>query len=524
MDIRDRLLALYQDEMARTPQPDSGAVMTRGDELKTRRRVLTMALPVAAAAMIVVGVMVFRPDAAAPPNPDGVAAANAVLSVSSGALDWERSPATLGWTQQRATSEGVIYVLSTAPGASFENFPMGNAPEAIYVSADGSNWTSHPTGGNWVHSIAASKGLLYAIGTAPGAEADSVVVQLGVSDDLGASFRTTALPAETRGPGFWDPRLAVTGEGVLAITSHTVNIDPWALLPSEALEGDVQPHIVGEGISVFPNRLMNQVDEACYMGDPETCQELIAAEATYTATWEELGLEGGPEGMNGVTRGAFYSADGASFEEIDYPFPEGWIERSTTLGDTAVVTINGMNGSTLMASKDLKTWEPVANEVDVGYILDLGMVDGEAVLVGASGDGTRPAIYRTDDIFGSWDEVDLAGLLPQDVPGSMWIQAAAVGSGGVAINMGGEAMGGEGNPVMDWIGRVLPIGSDAETTGGGINFLLVTRDLAEWTMVPSSDLGGWVDTLMYAPNGNLIAQVMGEANGRLVRNQLITTP
>ena len=41
MDIHERLAAHLKSEMARAPQPNPGAVMDRGDEIKSRRRLIT---------------------------------------------------------------------------------------------------------------------------------------------------------------------------------------------------------------------------------------------------------------------------------------------------------------------------------------------------------------------------------------------------------------------------------------------------------------------------------------------------
>lgn len=529
MDIRDRLAAHHKSEMAHTSPSDLGAVMDRGQDLKTHRRVLMVAMPVAAAAVLVVGVMALRPDAGptAADGADQVAAANAVLTVGSSSLDWEAAPATLGWSMQRADSDGIMYVLSTAPGVRWENFPNGNLPEAIYTSADGSNWVSHPLGGTWVSSIAANGGLLYAIGTAPGTQADSVTLQVGVSDNQGATFTTTALAPTNPANGFMDARIAATSTGVLALSSVTLNTDPFALLPPEAVAGDVMPINVDDGIAVFASEDLGGAEEACYSGDPDVCRGYVEDQASYFASWEELGIDPAlMESGQQVIRTAYWSADGSTFEETEYPLPEGWVERFFTLDDTAVVSINGMNGSTLLASSDLKTWEPIAQEVTMGWLLDLGMVDDEVVLVGGSVDGSEPVVYRTDDLFGAWTEVDISALVPvaDNVESFVWVNSAAVGSGGVAISIGGEFAGSGTNPIMDLIGRVLPINADQvdEPRSQPVGMLLVSRDLAEWSVVSSSELGGTVDSVMFGPTGNLIATLTDQ--NTMARMQVTATP
>ncbi|HJR92962.1 MAG TPA: hypothetical protein VJ938_11015, partial [Acidimicrobiia bacterium] len=416
MDIHERLAAHLKSEMARAPQPNPGAVMDRGDEIKSRRRLLVMAVPVAAVGILIVGVMALRPDPGgallANPSADDVAAANAALSVGETIYDWETEPASLGWTMQQSVSDGVMYALSTAPGTRWEQFPNGDVPEAIYTSTDGLSWTSHLAESTWMNSIAATDGLLYAVGTAPGAEADSITVQVGVSSDMGETFTTTGLPFAVPAPGFTDTRVLANSSGVLALVTHTASTDPWSLIPSEELEGNVEPLVLQDGIAVFPSGVMGEAEAACFSGDAAACEDFVAAEATYDATWEELGL--GEDVFFGeqTTQAAYFSGDGVDFEEIDYPLPDGWIEKAVTVADSAVVSISGGAGSNLLASKDLRSWQPVAAEFGAGWILDIGQVDDTVVAVGSSPQGDRPVVYRADDLYGAWSEVRVGDLLP----------------------------------------------------------------------------------------------------------------
>jgi len=553
MDIRDRLTAHQKEEMANTRQPNLGAVMERGEELKTRRRLLVVALPVAAAALVVVGVMALRPEAGGVEDndADGVAAANAVLSISSAALDWESSPAQLGQLMQAAVStDGIMYALSTAPGVRWEQFPNGNLPEAVYASSDGVSWTSHPTTGNWINSIAASDGLLYAVGTAPGAEADSVNVQVGVSSDLGATFSTTALPFELGGRGWTDTRIVANSDAVLALATQTVSFDPWSLIPPEVLEGS-DLLVLQDRVAVFPLAVIEEANQTCFSDDVAACEAIIEAEATYTATWEELGVEVpevepesitdttvGPEpattaiGAGGrvfrdegmffgdrVTNAAFISTGGSTFEEIEYPLPEGWIDRVVNLGGTSVVSVSGPAGASLLASNDLVSWQPIAQELQGSWIMDIGQVGEVFVLVGVSPQGDKPVVYRADDLYGSWTEVPVGDLLPNvdNQESFLWVNSAAVGSGGVAISLGGEFSSARNNPIVDLIGRVLPGGPEDGDEGGRMeqaSFVLVTRDLAEWSAATSAEMGGFVETLQFTPQGDLLATVADFNNGQ----------
>jgi hypothetical protein len=222
-----------------------------------------------------------------------------------------------------------------------------------------------------------------------------------------------------------------------------------------------------------------------------------------------------------ITRTAYISADGSNYEEIDYPLPDGWIERSINLGDTTVAIVSGPTGSSLVGSDDLRTWQPIAENVRSNWLLDVGMVGDEYVLVGVGGEGDRPIVYRSDDLFGSWTEVPVGDLLPRvdNQESFLWVNSAAVGSGGVAISIGGEfggSGGSGGNPVMDLIDRVLP-GSAGERDDGAfaqVSMLLVSQDLAEWNVATSQEMGGMVESIQFSPQGDLIATVTGVENGQ----------
>lgn len=512
MDLYDRLVAHQRDQMARAPRPDLGAVMDRGDTLKTRRRILTMAMPVAAIAVVVVGVAVMRPSAEAAGNDDlaQVAAADAVLSLGNATFDWEVGPAALSWATSTATSDGVAYVLSTAPGTRWEDFPNGNVPEAIYVSTDGANWNSRPTGGTWVSSIAAADGLLYAVGTAPGASAETMTLQVGMSADQGASFELTQLPLGGSGPAHVQANVVAGDAGVLALASHTLMLDPWVLLPPEALEGDANAFTVDDGIAVFGSADLATVEQACYGGGD--CQAAIDDHATYFATWEELGIDAAAANSGGITtRTAYLSSDGKNFEEVDYPLPEGWIDRSFNLDGTTVVSVSG-NMSQMLASEDLVTWQPIDVDVGAGWISDIGKVGDEYVVAGQTQMG-GPVVYRSDDLFGDWVEVPFADLVPAlDLgSGNTWMTTAAVGPSGVVLGFSGEG-GASSNPIMDLIGRVIPVQQDEAAQPFSLVF--VTTDLQTWSPVTHGDIGagsGWVESASFGPDGSLTLIGWGDA-------------
>lgn len=537
MDLQERLRTHMDSEMSATRQRDLGDVMERGEIIRRRRRLVSTALPAAAVALVVAGVMLSdrlpagETDA---PEVEALAAADAQLSVEQRALDWSSEAATLGFQQQSLVSDGVLYSLSTAPGARFEDFPNGDAPKAIYTSADGTDWSAHPVDGAWVSSIAAADGLLYAVGTAPGADADSAALRIEVSEDRGESFTGKVFPIHADQPGMTTAEVMATDRGVLATATTRTSNDPFTLLPPGALEGAVEPLMVEQpegGIAVFPLEAAEEAYEVCTGQDPDRCGELVETEATRFFAWEELGVE--DEGMlfgQRMTTAAYWSEDGANFREIEYPFPEGAIRSVHTVGEEVVVSLDGAGGVRLFASEDARSWQPVDGPRP-GWIQAMGTTGDRVVLV-AGANGGQPSIFHAADLAGPWEEIPLSEVIELPDPGDeslVWVTAATVGESGVALNLSIPTQEGGSNPIGAVLDRLTGGGNEAPERvtepARPTGVMLHSSDLKSWSVIPSADLGGHVDSLLTTPDGRLIAHasVPGD-DGRPVRQQYSAQP
>ena len=514
--------------MARLAKKDSGG------EIGSRRRLLAVGVLVAACAVVAVAGVAWWPgDGKGVTRIGELASAEAVLTLGTASYDWDVAPAALSWPTEQVTSEGVMYVLSTAPGVRWEQFPNGNPPGAIYTSTDGVTWTGRGVVGDWIDSIAASEGLLHAIGRVPGTEDGSLVLQVGTSVDDGTTFTTTLLPFRRVDSGAVEARILANGANVLALVTLTETIELMSLLPPEVQDMGGYPLLTSDRIGIFPAELIASADLACFSGDrvewgrqPE-CEAYFESDATFVATWEELGLQGlapledgaGSEIHLGeeTTRGAYLSAEGEAFQEVEFPLLPAWIDRAFNVGDTTVVSVSGMGGARLMASDDLRTWQPIAEDVEAAWFMDIGMVSDEYVVVGGAVLGSKPVVYRTDDLFGEWTAVGVGDLLPtfDDPEEPMWVNSATVGAGGVAINIGAQVDGSGGNSIADMIGRVLPDrgGAEGELSEGSL--LLVSNDLATWNLAWSDEIGGIVEQVFFSPQGDLIATVRDPQGQRL---------
>lgn len=539
MDLHDRLHAHMDTEMAATRHTNLGGVMERGEVIRRRRRLVSATLPAAAVLVIVLGVMFYdsgQPGGRDVADVEAVAASNAHLSVQQTNLDWQVQPSVLGFQQQNVADDGVLYSLSTAPGARFEDFPNGDIPKAIYTSTDGRDWTAHPVGGSWVSAIAARDGLLYAVGTGAGAEADSVALRIEVSHDQGQTFEGTEIPLAGRQPDLVHTRVMATGDGILATASSRVPADPLSLVPPEALEGEVEPMIVEEphgGIAIFPFEVADAAHEACLGDEPQACAELVEDEATRFFSWEELGLEDGGRFAGEIpAHSAYWSEDGQTFEEVEYPFPDGFIEGVHTVGDRAVVAVGGAGANQLFSSRDARSWQAVETP-PLGWIQAMGEVAGTPVMVAQRPDGRMPSIFHAPDLSGPWEEIPLSDLidLPEREDSFVWITAATVGDSGVALNLSVEQQTQGGNPIRGLLDRMTGGQGPQETVRmepvdtQTSQVMLTSRDLTSWSAVPTSDLGPHVDSLLTAPDGHLIAyaSVAGD-DGRPERRQYSAQP
>lgn len=536
MDLRERLQAHMRSELATTPVSDLGGVMERGETIRRRRRAVMTAAPAVAVVLGVVGVMasgLWSDAASRNDDIDLVAAGEAALSLSLGDLDWQVEPATLGWAEDTDRGEDTLYALSTAPGVRWQDFPNGDLPKALYVSKDGQDWNATPLGDWRPSGLAASGDLLYLVGTAPGARAGTQTVVVRVSGDGGASFETRELSISApAGAQLW-PDLIVADGGVLALATSRQTADPVSRLPAEALEGAVEPLMVGSGIAVFPQDAILEAHEACFSGDTSGCDEVIEAEATEFFTWEDFGFAPGAVQFGEIVENfAFWSPDGENFEPVDYPFPEGYIDRVTSVEGTAVVSIAGMGPTRVFASDDGREWRQIAADVDAGFVMDVGATGSGVVLATQSPAGSL-GLYRADDLDGPWEEIPVAGLLDDftEDDGQVWPTSAVIDESGVAIHVvleradqrSGKSFVQLVDPILgrDRAGDGRRVGGEMQTQG----LLLVSKDLADWKAVSTSHLGEFVDSLMQAPDGSLIAHgTKHDPNGRTVRLQGIANP
>ncbi len=73
-------------------------------------------------------------------------------------------------------------------------------PQALYATRDGAAFTQTALGATpWISDLAESKGVLYAVSTGPGAQSGTTDYKLSTSTDGGAQWAGESVPVDFTG-------------------------------------------------------------------------------------------------------------------------------------------------------------------------------------------------------------------------------------------------------------------------------------------------------------------------------------
>lgn len=362
-------------------------------------------------------------------------------------LEWREHDGTLSHvTDQVLSADGYTYVLSTAPGARYEDHPDGIVPQALYRSVDGASWETADLGADpWIADLTSRDGVLYAITTAPLATGGDIAV--AASTDGGSTWEHHPLPvADTPPPaipldGTYHNVHVAAGDDTLVASVRTgyrpdfeaifgadVMQDHWVAIEDDGLV----LHPVGPGAT---EPAVAICDAAGGCREPEAEPEGIpvpttAPEATGRLTWAELGLSGRTDLER---HELFTSTDGTDWQPVPSPFGPGAIAPIVATSQGFFTTVTDHGGATatsvLMRSADGVTWE-VAND-QLGWIDLVGEVGGR--LLALSSADTQQVLTSADG-GATWTTVDL-GALTGVIPGpeGPWVIAADTGPLGAAL-------------------------------------------------------------------------------------------
>lgn len=149
------------------------------------------------------------------------------------------------WFSQELSSEGVYYVLSSAPGEADPNSPSPwyAHPNTLYSFDESSGWSIAEAPDRFLSDLTVSEGILYALST--GSQSGDNTMAIGTSTDRGQTWAW--VPANMDVPATATVAIEVVGERVF-LHAQTLPGADWA----QAIE-----LLQGAGVDVDFNNLMD---------------------------------------------------------------------------------------------------------------------------------------------------------------------------------------------------------------------------------------------------------------------------
>ena len=399
-------------------------------------------------------------------------------------------------TTHFTTAAGVTYELSTAPGVATASAQPG---QAIYSTSDGEHWTTATQDQPWISDLTGNDGVLYAIGTAPGAAAGDVRYFVGTSDDGGTAWSDTDLPFDLSAPTAtvsMSPsstvQIASGATGTVALLTEQFSPDLDALV---AARSDGHPKVTttmtNDGYNIVdlsgctpagvaPGVVRSALNNAYKLVTqrPTVPVPVSSVKRAYLATnctdppvvgtisWSDLGLTGPAE----LTRQQMLvSTDGTHWTSTPPP-NTGTVQDLVADSDGFLLLANNANpslgtqppsiGTTLLHSTDARTW----TTVDTPPGLNVQAMAGD-LIVGTDAPG---ALQTSSDGGATWNTTNVNTLLPAGTPTAS-ASVSDVGPLGFAV-------------------LVTPIQSPNDRTPGH-DYLLFSTDGIDWTTTDLATVG-----------------------------------
>ena len=307
--------------------------------------------------------------------------------------------------RQFTTSDGVTYALSTAPGT--KPLADGVGPQELYATHDGVSWTHTSLGPTpWVADIAESKGVLYAVGTGPGAQAGATVYRLSTSTDGGAHWNDGSVPVEFKTPSSTVP-IALATRVMVARGPHTTVVmakaSYWPNL-SSVLGSEANYNATVDGVQILDSSSCKSDKN----GGPNCTYRVVS-----TRPWSDFGISD-PAALH--QQEAFVRDDGGSWQRVSLPTDftttvldvtatsNGFLMAEQAYGST---TTAGLGAVQLWSSSDGRSWSRLAGAVPR---FDSVAISGDRI-VGT--DSVSSSVVVSNDGGSTWIATDnIAALLP----------------------------------------------------------------------------------------------------------------
>lgn len=506
MSFQDTLRDELRREAAAVSLPgrEPDAAVSRAHRRRNRHRA---SAAVAAVTVVAVAAAVTVPRVAGDEDGgvDVINPASTGLSPT-GPLDLEWRSLDGGLYDMRAAfpdESGVLYALSTGPGARTDDYPDQDVPRALYTMGEDGTWQPTPLEGDRPDAVdmAGAGGLLYAVSTGPAAPAtgadDGSAARLSTSSDGGDTWAnhevpmpeapseavewtgTSSVAVESAGSTtlaavttMWSPDLEALFPEVpwdspdqgnfmveqreegLVLLRFTAGPDgPDATTPAGSSAPTTVPAAGGEDPEA-PAEVRRQVAEEAEAAAFEAASgtgEALDPEVVRTIPWSDLGVGG----LGDVDlHHQLLRHTGGGWEPVETTGLDGFSSFVLGVaGDRFVATGWGREGetSTTLVSADGAAWTPI--EGVTGQVIGVG-----PALVDIPWESTT--IRVSGDAGATWNEVDLS-----DVAG---------------IDEDSLLMSADGGPMGL---ALIATGPDGEARD-----LIVSGDLMDWTVTPVADV------------------------------------
>ena len=437
MNIEDTIRdALHVDAAELSPVgPGPEDARRRAFRRKRRAQSGVLVLSVAALAGGSLAVVETRSPGHTPPRvnaqPTGQAAPTPDLA-------WKTVDGTVSYDRGHfTTSDGVTYALSTAPGA--KPSPNGDDPQELYATHDGVTWTHVSLGADpWVADLTASNGVLYALGTGPGAQ-DAMTYKLSTSSDGGAQWDGSSLPIDFSKPASSIPLQLTTSAHVARSGNTTVVVANGAYNPDFSSVPDLATaplRMTTTGVAALDYSGC-KTEGAIATTGRTSCEPKVGA----THPWSEFGITD-PAALQQLQ--VLVRDDGGDWKIVHLPSsPDTFVHdlTATTNGFVLVESVpsNGQSVERLLSSTDGQTWVPLPS---AGADVETVAISGDRII---GVDPQTSAISVSNDAGATWVTTpNVAGLVPGDGSIQAYGTTADVGPLGyaVVVNTGREVAGG----------------------------------------------------------------------------------
>ncbi len=480
-------------------------VMRRGRQRQHRARRATAAAAAGVLTVGTVGVLSVR-HGASDVTVDSASSAVGLTPAGPLELSWQTvdgavSGGVTGAPRFTEDATGVLYALSTAPGAQYPTDGTALDP-VLYRLAEDGTWqpTSTVGSGPRLTDLAAAGTVLYSLSTSPATSGAGYDTRLSSSPDGGQTWTdVSVLPVQPPSTAVaWQAHSSMqveTNELGAAIAVVTTGFVPPQALADQAAAAagysvdEVSLEVTDAGIDVVRDdrdggpdsedgtRAQKGSDGVAPEGAPittvpaadpaldgDTAGTRPPRTTVRTYAWNELGVAG-PAALRSTAQVLVRQADawvpvdgaglvGLAVDSVDV-IGRDFVVQGWATSDDGTTT-----RARTMASTDGQTWRLVSERADGDNERLVGV--GDTWVAAGDGDGSgAPPLAVSVDRGATWQGIDLGA-----VDGRL---------------VGGRIIAVDGGP-LGLAAVVVP--NDGRDTG----LLITTRDLVEWTVAPLSEL------------------------------------